>query len=413
MKKLILIPTVIFTTLVFTNCKKTADLAPTRNLADGSNYSVTQLKAIATSTNSHRFTTENYFTGVVIADEISGNFYKEVYVRDAANTGGLHFKFLTTGSNLFIGDSVRLNLKNYDVNIDPTTQILEIDSVSFDKNIAKFASGANPQPIALTLADGKYATNYGDLVTINRVSFASGFTGVQYSDPIKQISGNNNIQDCFGNTVIVRTSNYALFGQQLTPTGFGAITGIATSYNGAAQMAIRTPNEVYMNGPSTCNTYITKNFNDNLIASGNWTQVSVSAPSVIWKTGTFGSVTSATISGFGQNAENWLISPSINLSAASNPILAFRTAAKYAGLVLEVWISSNYTTGLPSTGTWTQLSGFALSPNNATSSYVWTASGPVSLNAFKNANTHIAFRYTSTTTSASNWELDDIIVGEN
>ena len=32
MKKLILIPTVIFTTLVFTNCKKTADLAPTRNL---------------------------------------------------------------------------------------------------------------------------------------------------------------------------------------------------------------------------------------------------------------------------------------------------------------------------------------------------------------------------------------------
>ena len=158
MKKLNYISLFFVITILSGACKKTPDKIPTRDLRDGLNLSVVQLRAIASTSTllnccpATRINNEAYLKGVVLADEVSGNFYKELYVRDAANTGGIHFTFLNTGSNLFIGDSVRLNLKGYDVNYSATTGILEIDSVDFDKSIVRYGSGANPQPRQITLA---------------------------------------------------------------------------------------------------------------------------------------------------------------------------------------------------------------------------------------------------------------------
>lgn len=416
MKKLILISSTVFTVLLFSSCKKEKDTIPTRNVESGKTYTAAELRSIATSTNSHRFTDEVYFKGVVIADEVSGNFYKELYVRDLSGTGAIHFTFEYSGSNLFIGDLVRLNLKGYDVEVDATTKILTIDSVNFEKNLVKYGTGDNPLPIEFKLSDGVFSSHYGDLVTIKDVSFLPSDTNVIYADPIKQLSLNRTIQDCGGAQLIVRTSNYALFALEKTPKGFGSITGIATSYNGADQMAIRTPKEVYMNGTSPCLTYVKKDFNDASITSGGWTQNSVINSSIVWTIGTFGG-SYANISGFlsgNQNSENWLISPSMNFSAASNPILNFRTAGKYSGNTLQVLVSSNYTSGNPNSATWTPLSGFtlgAISPG-----YVWANSGTVSLNAFKGAgfsNVRLAFKYTSTTAGATNWEVDDVVIREN
>jgi hypothetical protein len=98
------------------------------------------------------------------------------------------------------------------------------------------------------------------------------------------------------------------------------------------------------------------------------------------------------------------------MTSGSNPALTFNTAAKFSGLPLEVWVSANYVSGAPATGTWTQLSGFTLS-SNATS-YVWTPSGTISLSAFKAPNVHIAFKYRSSTFGATTYELDDINVIE-
>jgi hypothetical protein len=67
---------------------------------------------------------------------------------------------------------------------------------------------------------------------------------------------------------------------------------------------------------------------------------------------------------------------------------------------------------LPGTATWTQLSGFALSPNNP-GSYLWTASGVISLSSFKQNNVRIAFKYKSTTSGSTTYEVDDVLVREN
>jgi hypothetical protein len=223
------------------------------------------------------------------------------------------------------------------------------------------------------------------------------------------------LQSCGANTLTVRTSNYAHFAQQLTPSGKGSITGIATAYSGTSQMAIRNPGEVSMNGPGCGTVYHTKDFNDASLTSGGWSSQIVTG-TANWSYSTFSGAKFAKASGYYSSANNnteiWLISPAINLSASANPVLTFQTAAKFSGVQLEVWISTNYTSGAPSTATWTYASGFKLSPNNP-GSYAWTPSCLVPLSIFKNANTRIAFKYQSTTGGATTYELDDITVREN
>jgi hypothetical protein len=416
MKKLLILIAVIGGSLAFNSCKKKYDAAPIADETKGHVYSVAELKAIANCTNTctHRFSNDAYLIGVVIADELSGNFYKEIYLRDRYNTGGIHLAMKASNGDFFVGDSVHLNLKNYDVNINSRTGMLEIDTIDFEKHMVKFASGANPQPIVVDLSSSNYANYLCDLIVINGAGFLPADANQIWADPISQTSINRTIKDCAGTQLVVRTSNYALFAQQKTPAGFGSIIGIAQAYSGTNQMAIRRPSEVNMNG-TPCILYNKKDFEDNSLTSGGWAQVSVTNPSVTWAPSLFSGNYSAKITGYyssaNHNSENWLISPSLNLSAGVNPILTFLTMAKFSGNNLEVLVSTNYTSGLPGTATWINLSGFTLSPN--TGNYVPTGSGIISLSSFKTANTRIAFKYTSTTSAGTTYEVDDIVIREN
>lgn len=405
--------------LAFNSCKKKIDAAPIAEVSKGHVYSVAELKAIAGCTNScnHRISDDGYLIGVVIADEVSGNFYKEIYVRDRSNTGGIRLDMKASRCNFFIGDSVHLNLKGYDVNYNPQTNMLEIDTVDYERHMVKFAHGPSPQPRVIDLNCDSYSNYYCDLVTVNKVQFQPSSANQIWADAVMQVSGNRILQACGGSTIIVRTSNYADFAQQLTPGGNGSITGIATAYSGDDQMAIRTPNEVQMNGPLCGAVYLTKDYEDNSLTSGGWSAQNVTG-AANWAYSTFSGAKFAKVSGYysstNNNTESWLISPAINLASSTNPVLTFITAAKFSGIPLEVLVSTNYVSGSPGSATWTNVSGFNLSPNNP-GNYAWTRSCIVSLNqpSFKNANTRIAFRYQSTTSGATTYEVDDIVIREN
>ena len=119
MKKIVVVFFSLIFVSLFTSCKKEPEKTPVNNPSSFRNYSVPELKSIATCSNncSKRFTANSAFVGVVIADEVTGNFYKEIYIRDRYNTGAIRIDFLFSKCNFFIGDSVRLNLAGYDVNI--------------------------------------------------------------------------------------------------------------------------------------------------------------------------------------------------------------------------------------------------------------------------------------------------------
>lgn len=421
MKKILI--SFVFTAILFSlsNCKKKTDEPPVKNIAAGTIYTVEQLKSIATCTNNcnRRFAlsgSDAYFIGTVIADEVSGNFYKEIYLRDRTGSGGIRLDLVASNNGFFIGDSVRVILNGLDIGINSSTGMLEIDSLDHEKSLVKFGTGPAPAPKVISLANltpGNPYSNYlCDLVTITDVAFLPTDANQFWADVVGQASLNRTIQDCAGNQIVVRTSNYASFASQKTPTGFGSITGIATAYGTTNQLVIRRPGELQMNGTG-CVVYHKKDWNDNSLTSGGWTQSSVVNPAVVWTASSFNTDKFAKISGFisgNTNSENWLISPVINLSSAFNPVLTFRTAAKFSGNLLEVLVSTNYTSGLPSTANWTPLSGYTLSSNAG--NYVWTNSGDVNLSSYKNANVRIAFKYTSTTTASTTYEVDDFIVLE-
>lgn len=117
-------------------------------------------------------------------------------------------------------------------------------------------------------------------------------------------------------------------------------------------------------------------------------------------------------SGGNQNNEDWLISPAINLTNNTLAILRFENSRRFAGPAIEVFVSTNYSSGAPSTATWTQLTGFTLDTN--TGSHVWTNSGGNDVSSFVgSSNFRVAFKYTSTTAGASAWQIDNVkIIGQ-
>ena len=104
--------------------------------------------------------------------------------------------------------------------------------------------------------------------------------------------------------------------------------------------------------------------------------------------------------------EDWLITPAMNFDKYNNEALNFQSAYKYAGPALECLISNDYD-GVSNPGD------FAWSPVAATWSagnWVWTPSGNLNVSGTSGANVFIGFKYTSTATESSTWDLDDIVI---
>ncbi|HSU50532.1 MAG TPA: choice-of-anchor J domain-containing protein [Segetibacter sp.] len=117
------------------------------------------------------------------------------------------------------------------------------------------------------------------------------------------------------------------------------------------------------------------------------------------------------INGFsgGTNVPNqdWLISPRLDLSSTTYPLLTFWSRTAFNGSPLQLKVSTNYAgSGDPSLATWTDINGRF--PTQA--SDVWTASSEINLSAFKQPNVYVAFVYTSTNEEGARWTIDDITI---
>lgn len=402
--------------IFFISCKKKFDEPPVKQANDGARITIANLKAkFALNANqNYRFQNDSNLYCVVTSDEVSGNLYKEVYVKDA--TGALHLRLVNSGG-LFIGDSIRVNLKGIYLNDD--NNLIQLDSVNIEKSVVKLASGLNPQPELMTISQiiaNTAATNtvQSRLVRIDNVQFVN-VTTTTFADAIGKVDVNQILKSCSAPTVTVRTSGYANFASTALPTGNGSIVAIVSQYGTTIQLSIRNVSEVNMNGP-VCTvtvpvgTYLSKDFEDLSITSGGWLQQNV-VGAINWTAATFGSQNFAKCTNFsGSNVacETWLISPPVSIATSTNPNLYFQNASNYTGAQMEVWVSTNYTAGLPSTATWTQLA-----PTLSGGSWAFVSSGAVSLSGYKTANTRVAFKYIGSSTDGKTWEVDDVLIKEN
>ena len=155
-----------------------------------------------------------------------------------------------------------------------------------------------------------------------------------------------------------------------------------------------------------------------LTANHAWTTQVVANPDAIngnWVLGTV-SGNYAKLGNFVSSANHvlnsWFISPVINLSTATMPVMKFNNTKRYAGDDMIVWISSNYDgTSAPSTATWTDITSlFTL--NSDIASWAFTGSGDGDITPYKSATNYIAFEYIGTAVDGSTWEVDDIVIQE-
>ena len=204
---------------------------------------------------------------------------------------------------------------------------------------------------------------------------------------------------------------YVKFSPTATGTSTGSLTNVST---GATTRTVAlTGNGADVNQTTfdfaTCSTAL----------SDGWSQYSVTGPQV-WACTTFGrdpnnpTSTTASPNGVQMNGyasgnianEDWFISPAFDLTSYAYPLFSFWSRTAFNGPTLKLRVSTNYSgTGAPSAATWTDLN--VAFP--AIGSDTWTQTANINLAAYKGtAKVYVAFVYTSTSTAAARWTLDDI-----
>jgi hypothetical protein len=147
----------------------------------------------------------------------------------------------------------------------------------------------------------------------------------------------------------------------------------------------------------------------------NWTPISVAGDQIWDRDNSYGveGTPCARMSGFSGEAfdnEDWLISPAIDLTNTVNETLEFYSAVGYSGPGLQFLISTTFDgTGNPNDFQWDNLTDQAQWPAGDPF-WEWTPSGTIDLSAYTNEIIHIAFIYTSNTSDAATWEVDNIRV---
>ena len=168
-----------------------------------------------------------------------------------------------------------------------------------------------------------------------------------------------------------------------------------------------------MNNARFTGLVLNKDFNDDDPFSQGWMQYAVTGNYANWETSSAGGAPNpyAVISNYDGSGnidtDNWFISPSFDLSGASSPTLSFDNAENFGGPALELKISTDYVSGDPNTGTWTDITSFA---NWSSGGFTFVNSGSIDLTPYISGNVHIAFRYTGTSSTGSTWELDNIVI---
>ena len=214
------------------------------------NATIAYLKSIAPGSAPVLIDTIVIVSGIVVADDESGNFYKSIIVQDS--TAGLNIQVDVTnyytdypvGRRIFIkckGLYVASPSGNLTIGVLSSGEIGRIPSGLIGQYIVKGKWGLSVEPKVYQIDDFGIPTN--TLVKFEAVEFTDGDYGVPYavgSPPIRVV------RDCNNNRIDVYSSTYSNFALTRTPIGNGTITGIYTIYSGDGELQIRDTNDCVM-----------------------------------------------------------------------------------------------------------------------------------------------------------------------
>jgi len=207
---------------------------------------------------------DQYISGVVTANDESGNLFQTIVIAD--ETAGIFLLIEQTGlftkypvgrrifvklDGLYLSDFnglIQLASQASDTDGDGEVDRVDgIEDVLEDQFIQRGQFGLAVVPTTLTLPE-LTDDKIGSLIQLENVQFVSGDAGETYADAAGLNSVNRLLQTCDGGSIIVRSSGFSNFANQLTPEENGSIIAIYTVFGTTQQLVIRDTNDVMFNG---------------------------------------------------------------------------------------------------------------------------------------------------------------------
>lgn len=446
-KKLNLLTLVLAMVMSITSCKKDKYDNPDNiypELAAGS-ITIADLKAMFSSGAPITIEDDIDITGIVIADDRSGNLYQQFIIDDGTaaipvlvDRNGIYAEFP-------VGRKVNIKCKG-----------LVLGSYAGNKQLGGYADGISVEPLASNLVSthitGGTLNNditgliqnitafsqlnsslISRLIKIEHVEFEESDvdqTWAQLNAQGLYVDGERYIYTCSNtsSSVMIRTSEFSDFALSKTPAGNGTVTALYTVFNSTKQLVIRDLTDVAITDTLRCEdlypVLLSEDFEttpgSGNISLPNWVTISSAGTKSWYSSGTTNK--NARFSAFSSNASfqetsniGWLITPPLNMNTYTNEALTFRRSLGFVTgtIKMEVLYSSDYTgSGDPTVATWTLLVDDA---PLATTSYA--TSNPVSLNSVTGTNVYFAFRYTggygasgTGDDATTQYNLDNIVI---
>jgi hypothetical protein len=430
-------------------CKKEFDAPPGPQDPDlKATHTIARLKSIhKTSGALDVIDTAAVISGVVIANDKSGNLYKQIYIQDA--TGAIQLMLDATGLYNSFPIGRRVFVKCKDLCVSDYGGMIQLGvktTVASSPSVQAIASNLISQYIVGGSLNNKIDTTVitslsqlidnnmqdpllGTLIRLNDFEFAD--ISQTYSDTSAyKETVNLPIKNCDGATINVRTSGYSNFAGVRVPSGNGSLLAIYTVYmltsRDKKQLILRDTSDVKFTG-GRCSIF-EENFDKTTtgsdIAITGWNNIS-EAGGIKYKSdnrgasSNYAAVTAFRAPGNPDVVTSWLITPAINITGSSAN-LNFQTKDGFSnGATLTVLISTDYSgSQIPSASTWNILASSSADPTlfcgPTTGSFTnpWKT-GAINLNSYLGKKVYLAFRYdganpVSGTQKTTTWQIDNV-----
>lgn len=365
--------------------------------------------------------------GVVTGNDYAGNIYQQIPVQD--ETGALVVGVSASALHGFLpeGQEILIDLK--DLYIGGYGEQCQIGSVYTSPNTGKTGIGrmdrytwqkhfrligeadvAKADALAedfdpSKITDASYMeANAGKLMTIRRVSFLNAdgksvFAPDDGSVALTSNCANRALREYSSKNIVVRTSTYADFAQEIIPEGTKDIKGIFTRYYDTWQILLRSTDDI-----TDSQTAALEGLFD---SQGDFVVEDKQLPeelNYIWTwSGSYGMKASAFLNNTNYASESWLISPVIDLSQLTSATLTFQQAGNFFSDMqadCSVLVSTDRQD-------WTPLTVEGWPEGSSWTFYDSTAD----LSAYAGqSQVYIAFRYTSSDMKAGTWEVRNVVV---
>lgn len=394
--------------------------------------------------------TNVYIKGYVSSSDRMGNFFKEIFLQDAPEnpTAGIRIilEQVESHTQYNIGREVYISLKGLYIGEERVGDGLitiggSTETNQFGTAVKRLSENQKMQhlfrssttfdliPLPLNLSQVS-AKHIGLYVQLMDVEFADDLAGKRYFDPTQDFDTLRLLQSCTGSIdyarFILKTSSFALFKDELLPTGNGTINGvISKTFDGSALvLELNDLTDVNLVNtrclPLTLDDFEQVFYEDFELAASSanfsfegWVNY-VEVGNVGWReknTDGNGYAEFSAFNSFNPSNIAWLITPGFDTDIYPQVFLTFKAAQHHVESphnTMEILISSNFDGINVLDATWLPIE--AALPTQYHNWYEFIDSGLIDISAYSGI-LHLAFKVTGSgtiTNMAGSYQLDDL-----